>query len=205
MHLIALTGGIASGKSTVARRWQEHGATIVDADALAREVVEAGSPTLTAVADRFGADVLNGDGSLNRQALGAIVFSSSEAREALNSITHPAISRLASRRFAEAYDLDPEAVIVYDVPLLVESGQSLDRFEFVVTVEADPAERAQRLIDHRGMERTEAEGRIASQASGTDRVAVADFVVDANGSLDDTQRRADDVWEKIVARREGAR
>jgi len=203
MHLIALTGGIASGKSTVARRWQEHGATIVDADVLAREVVEAGSPALLEIVDYFGNDVLNDDGSLNRQALGAIIFGDPQARAVLNGITHPAIGRLARRRFTEAYDRDPGTVIVYDVPLLVESGQSLDRYELVVTVEADPAARVQRLIDHRGMQRSEAEGRVASQASGVERVAVADFVVDANGSLEDTQCRADEVWEKIVTRLDG--
>ncbi|MBH0129034.1 dephospho-CoA kinase [Salinibacterium sp. NK8237] len=197
MHLIALTGGIASGKSTVAKRWAEHGAVVVDADALAREVVEPDSPALAAIVDRFGADVLHDDGSLNRQALGSIVFGDSDARQALNSITHPAISRLAKQRFAAAFDRDPEALIVYDIPLLVESGQPVDKFSAVVTVEADPETRIQRLIEHRNMPRGEAEGRVASQASSADRRAVADFVVDSGAELADTERHADNVWQLL--------
>ncbi|MBH0108845.1 dephospho-CoA kinase [Salinibacterium sp. NG22] len=197
MHLIALTGGIASGKSTVAKRWAEHGAVVVDADALAREVVEPSSPALAAIVDRFGADILHNDGSLNRQALGSIVFGDPDARQALNSITHPAISRLAQQRFAAAFDRDPEALIVYDIPLLVESGQPVDKFSAVVTVEADPETRIQRLIEHRNMPRSEAEGRVASQASSANRRAVADFVVDSGADLTDTERHADEVWQLL--------
>ncbi|WP_341954857.1 dephospho-CoA kinase [Salinibacterium sp. TMP30] len=200
MHLIALTGGIASGKSTVARRWQEHGAVVVDADALAREVVEPGSPVLNAIAIRFGPEMLSPDGSLNRAALGAMIFGDAQARQALNGITHPAISRLAQRRFDEAERNDAEAIVVYDIPLLVESAQSLDRFEAVITVEAEPEVRVQRLIDHRGMARDEAKGRVLSQASSDERRAVADFVIDASGSLADTQNRADAVWSSLSER-----
>jgi dephospho-CoA kinase len=200
MHLIALTGGIASGKSTVARRWQEHGAVVVDADALAREVVEPGSPVLNAIVQRFGPEMLSPDGSLNRPALGATIFGDAQARQALNGITHPAISRLAQRRFDEAARNDSEAIVVYDIPLLVESAQSLDRFEAVITVEADPEVRVQRLIDHRGMASQEAEGRVSSQASSDERRAVADFVIDASGSLADTQNLADAVWSSLSER-----
>lgn len=200
MHLIALTGGIASGKSTVARRWQEYGAVVVDADALAREVVEPGSPVLDQIAQRFGPQVISDDGSLNRSALGALVFGDIDAREALNGITHPAISRLAQSRFDAAARSDAESIVVYDIPLLVESAQSLKRFELVVTVEADPEVRVQRLIDHRGMTSSEAEGRVASQATSRQRRAVADFVIDANDSLADTERRADEVWSLIAER-----
>lgn len=200
MHLIALTGGIASGKSTVARRWQEYGAVVVDADALAREVVEPGSPVLDQIAQRFGPQVISDDGSLNRSALGALVFGDIDAREALNGITHPAISRLAQSRFDAAARSDAESIVVYDIPLLVESAQSLKRFELVVTVEADPEVRVQRLIDHRGMVRAEAEGRVTSQATSEQRRAVADFVIDANDSLADTEHRADEVWSLIAER-----
>ena len=200
MHLIALTGGIASGKSTVARRWQEHGAVVVDADALAREVVEPGSPVLDQIAQRFGPQVISDDGSLNRSALGALVFGDIDAREALNGITHPKISRLAQSRFDAAARSDAESIVVYDIPLLVESAQSLKRFELVVTVEADPEVRVQRLIDHRGMTSSEAEGRVTSQATSRQRRAVADFVIDANDSLADTERRADEVWSLIAER-----
>jgi dephospho-CoA kinase len=200
MHLIALTGGIASGKSTVARCWHEHGAVIVDADALAREVVAPGSEVLDEIAQRFGPEVLAPDGSLNRSALGALVFGDSSARQALNGITHPAIGRLAQRRFDDAARADPHAIVVYDIPLLVESAQSLDRFELVVTVEAEPEVRVQRLIEHRGMDRNEAQGRVASQATAEQRQSVADFVIDANDSLEDTRGRAHEVWSLIEAR-----
>jgi dephospho-CoA kinase len=200
MHLVALTGGIASGKSTVAQRWREQGAVVVDADALAREVVAAGSPVLREISQRFGAEMVSDDGTLNRSALGALIFGDSNARETLNGITHPAISRLARERFDEAESRDPAAIIVYDIPLLVESGQTLERFKFVVTVEAERDVRVQRLIDHRGMARNEAEDRVASQATSRERRAVADFVIDANASLAETQHRADDVWSAITDR-----
>jgi dephospho-CoA kinase len=173
---------------------------VVDADALAREVVAAGSPVLDKVAQRFGPEVISPDGSLNRSALGSLIFGDSDAREALNGITHPAISRLAQHRFDDAARHDTDAIVVYDIPLLVESAQSLKRFDFVVTVEADPEVRVQRLLDHRAMTRSEAEGRVASQASSRQRQDVADFVIDANDSLADTERRADEVWSVIVER-----
>ncbi|WP_010202569.1 dephospho-CoA kinase [Salinibacterium sp. PAMC 21357] len=204
MHLIALTGGIASGKSTVAQQWAKQGAAVVDADALAREVVEPGSPVLAEIAERFGSTVLSPDGSLNRAALGAFIFSDREAREALNRITHPAIGRLAQSHFDEAARVDPDAIVVYDIPLLVESAQSLERFALVVTVEAEPEVRVQRLVEHRGMTASEAERRVASQASSRERRAVADFVIDAGDSLADTRNRADAVWESIRSRLHGA-
>ncbi|MGV8910972.1 MAG: dephospho-CoA kinase [Rhodoglobus sp.] len=200
MHLIALTGGIASGKSTVARRWESHGAVVVDADALAREVVEPGSPILAEVAQRFGPSILADDGSLDRSALGAVIFGDADARQALNSITHPAISRLARSRFDEAEHNDANAIVVYDIPLLVESAQPLDRFALIVTVEAEPEIRVNRLIDHRGLERSEAAGRVASQASTVERRAIADFVIDTSGSLAETEAQADAVWTSISER-----
>ncbi|MEV8254017.1 dephospho-CoA kinase [Rhodoglobus sp. NPDC076762] len=197
MHLIALTGGIASGKSTVAARWAEHGAVVVDADVLAREVVETGSPTLGAIAERFGEQVLQSDGALDRQELGAQIFGDTEAREALNAITHPAISALAHQRFEQAAEQNPDVFVIYDVPLLVESGQPLAKFDAVVTVEADAELRVQRLITHRGMDRSEAERRVASQATGDQRRAIADFVVDSGDDLERTVARADDVWHQL--------
>lgn len=199
MHLIALTGGIASGKSTVATRWAEHGAVIVDADALAREVVEPGSATLKAVADRFGTDVIRPDGSLDRQSLGEHIFGDVDARSDLNAITHPAISTLAQQRFDEAEAENSDVIVVYDIPLLVESGQSLDRFDAIVTVEASADTRVHRLIKHRGMTLDEAERRVASQASESERRAVADFVVDSGDTFDMTLIRADDVWQQLKA------
>jgi len=197
MHLIALTGGIASGKSTVSQRWAHHGAVVVDADALAREVVEPGSPALAEIESRWGSDMISSDGSLNRSALGALIFENAAARESLNAITHPAIGRLAQSRFDEAAAEDADALIVYDVPLLVESRQSLDRFDKIVTVEAGAEVQVERLIAHRGMERAEAESRVASQASSQQRRAIADFVVESNGTIEQTLSRADQIWLEL--------
>lgn len=203
MHLLALTGGIASGKSTVAHRWESQGAVVVDADGLAREVVELGSPVLAEIAERFGRGVLAADGSLDRSALSAVVFGDALARQALNAITHPAIGRLAQARFDEAERHDAHAIVVYDIPLLVESAQSLERFALIVTVEAEPEVRVQRLIDHRGLDRAAAINMVTSQASSDERRAVADFVIDTNGSLAETQEQADRIWAEISERLRG--
>ena len=198
MRIIGLTGGIAAGKSTVSARWAEHGAVVVDADQLARQAVAPGSPGLAQVAERFGPGVLAADGSLDRPALGAIVFADPDARRALEGITHPEVWRLAQRAFDAAEAGDPDAVVVYDVPLLAEAAASRPiRFDAVVVVDAPAAQRIERLVEHRGMDRAEAERRVASQASDADRLALADHVVDATGSLDDTIRSADEVWARV--------
>ncbi|PZE77288.1 dephospho-CoA kinase [Curtobacterium sp. MCBD17_019] len=200
MRIIGLTGGIAAGKSTVSARWAERGAVVVDADLLAREAVAPGSPGLAAIRERFGPSVIAPDGSLDRPALGAVVFRDAEARAALNAITHPEVWRIAKERFAEAERADPDAVVVYDVPLLAEAqeGRPL-RFDTVVVVHAPAPERIERLVRHRGMERGDAERRVAAQASDEERLALADLVVDATGSPADTIRAADEVWDRIVA------
>jgi len=198
VRIIGLTGGIAAGKSTVSARWAEHGAVVVDADQLARQAVAPGSPGLAQVAERFGPGVLAADGSLDRPALGAIVFADPDARRALEGITHPEVWRLAQRAFDAAEAGDPDAVVVYDVPLLAEAAASRPiRFDAVVVVDAPAAQRIERLVEHRGMDRAEAERRVASQASDADRLALADHVVDATGSLDDTIRSADEVWARV--------
>ncbi len=199
MRIIGLTGGIAAGKSTVSRRWAEHGAVVVDADQLARQAVAPGSPGLARVAERFGTGVLAPDGSLDRPALGSIVFADAAARKALEGITHPEVWRLAQQAFDAAAAADPDAVVVYDVPLLAEArGSRPIRFDAVVVVDAPAAQRVERLVEHRGMPRAEAERRVAAQASDADRLALADHVVDATGSLEDTLRSADEVWERIA-------
>lgn len=195
MYLIGLTGGIASGKSVVARRLAEHGAVHVDADALAREVVEPGTLALAAIAQQFGAEVIAADGSLNRAALGAIVFSEPEKRLALNAITHPAVWSLARDRFDAAEAADPRAVVVYDVPLLAEAAADRPmRFDLVVVVHADRETRLHRMVELRGMTREEATHRLNSQASDTERLAIADVVIDSNGTLDETLAQADELW-----------
>ncbi len=194
MYLIGLTGGIASGKSLVSTRLAQLGATIVDADVLAREVVEPGTPGLAAIAEHFGPEVLLEDGSLNRPALGAIIFADPEQREKLNSITHPAVWRRARELFEKAA---ADAVVVYDVPLLVEGakGRQLD-FDLVVVVNASTATRLQRLMELRDMTREEAGHRLNSQASDTERLAVADVVIDNNGGIDETLQQVDALWAK---------
>ena len=194
MYLIGLTGGIASGKSLVPGRLAELGATIVDADVLAREVVEPGTPGLSAIAEHFGPEVISADGTLNRPALGAIIFADPEQREKLNAITHPAVWRRARELFAEAA---ADEVVVYDVPLLVEGakGRQLD-FDLVVVVDAKAETRLQRLIQLRGMTREEAAHRLNSQASDAERLAVADVVIDNNGTVDETLQQVDALWAK---------
>jgi len=200
MVLIGLTGGIASGKSVVARRLAEHGAIHVDADALAREVVEPGTPGLAAIAERFGPSVIAADGSLDRAALGGIIFTDSEARLALNEITHPAVWRRAKELFDEATEVDPDAVIVYDVPLLVEaSGSRPITFDVIAAVTASVQTRMERLVELRGMNVAEAAGRLASQATDEERLAIADVVIDSNGTLDETLDQADSLWAKVTA------
>ena len=200
MYLIGLTGGIASGKSVVAKRLVELGAVHVDADLLAREVVEPGTPGLAAIASEFGPGVIAADGSLDRPALGAIVFSDPEKRLALNAITHPAIWSRARELFDEAEEAHPGAVIVYDVPLLVESAGSRPmRFDLVVVVNASTATRLQRMVELRGMSREEATHRLNSQATDTERLAIADVVIDANGTLDETLAQVDRLWAKLTA------
>jgi dephospho-CoA kinase len=203
MLLVALTGGIASGKSTVARRLAEHGAVIVDADQVARQVVEPGEPALARIVEEFGPGVLAADGSLDRPALGAVVFGDPEGRLKLNAITHPAVSERSHALFAAAGAADPAAVVVYDVPLLVEAGRT-DEFDLVVVVHAPAETRIARMIEHRGMTREEAQRRLSSQATDAERLAIADVVIDADGTLDETLIQADALWENLRARVGGA-
>ena len=198
MYLIGLTGGIASGKSSVASRLAERGAVVVDADKVAREVVEPGTPALAAIADHFGAGVLTADGSLDRAALGAIVFSDPEQRLVLNGITHPAVWERTRALIAEAEARDPGAVVVYDVPLLLEGkGKRPIDFDLVVVVDASAATRLRRLVELRGLTEQEAKHRIDSQATDAERLAIADVVIDSDGALERTLAQADALWESV--------
>ena len=186
--LIALTGGIGSGKTTVASRWAELGATEIDADLLAREVVEPGSEGLSAVTARFGDQVLNPDGSLDRAALAAVAFSTEETRKDLEALLHPRIQELAAERVKGL-----EGTIVYIIPLLAETNSKLN-FDRIVTVSCDEAVRLDRLITLRGMSKEEALSRIAAQASDTEREAKADTIIDSNCPMDELLARADEVF-----------
>jgi dephospho-CoA kinase len=189
---IGLTGGVGSGKSTVARLLAERGAVVIDADAIAREVVRAGTPGFAAVVEAFGAGVVGPDGELDRPALAAIVFGDDERRAELNAIVHP----LVGRRSAELMAAAPAgAVVVYDVPLLVENDLAGD-FDFVVVVEASVPVRLARLAA-RGMTEADARQRIAAQANEEQRRAVADEVVENDGSVAELASRVDALWRRL--------
>ncbi len=198
MPLIALTGGIAAGKSTVASRLAELGAVVVDADRLSRQAVEVGSPGLSAIRERFGDTVIAGDGSLDRPALGAVVFSDEGARADLNAIVHPEVSRLSQEAFAAAFAEDPGRVVVYDVPLLAESRGAAE-FDVVVVVHAPAEERIRRLVEIRRMTPAEAEGRVRAQADDAARLALADHVIDSSVSVESTVAATDALWPKLEA------
>jgi dephospho-CoA kinase len=198
MKLIGLTGGIASGKSTVGKRFAELGAVVVDADVLAREVVEPGTPGLAEIERVFGPSVISPDGSLNRPALGAIIFADSDMRAQLNAITHPAIWKRGKELFAAAEADDPNVIIVYDVPLLAEAAEDRPMtFDRIVVVQADAATRIERMVNQRGMSREEAERRLRAQASDADRLKLADVVIDSDGTLEHTIEQVDTLWAEL--------
>ena len=186
--LIALTGGIGSGKSTVASRWVALGGTEIDADVLARQVVEPGTAGLATVVKTFGTEVLNEDSSLNRAQLAKIAFSSPENRTALQEILHPLIQARAKKLISEI-----EGLIIYTIPLLVETKSPLT-FDRIVTVSAPEAVRIERLITNRGMTKEDALSRIKAQATDAQREALADSVIDSDCTLMDLQSRADTVF-----------
>ena len=204
MKLIALTGGIAAGKSTIARRLAEHGAVHIDADSLAREAVLPATAALSQIVDRFGTHVLAPDGTLDRQGLARIVFGDRNALAALNAIVHPAVRELTARRIAEAEAADPDAVVVYDVPLLAEGGGALP-FNLVVVAEAHPEVQLHRLMAIRGMSRDDASARIASQASNEERRAIADILIDTGGTEEETMAQVDDLWLRLTGKATAAR
>ena len=190
---VGLTGGLGSGKSTVAALLGEHGAVIIDADVVAREVVQAGTPGFAAVVARFGPDVVGRDGELDRAALARIVFADGAALDELNAIVHPLVG---SRSAELAAAVPPGAVVVHDIPLLAENGLA-DRFDTVVVVEADREIRLARLAE-RGLTRAEAEARMAAQATDEQRRAIADEIVRNDGDLDSLARQIDRLWDRLL-------
>ncbi len=196
MRLVGLTGGIASGKSTIAARLSELGAVHIDADRLAREIVEPGSPVLGRIAAALGDELLQPDGTLDRAALSARVFADPGALETLNAITHPAVRALSEQRIERAKAEDPDAVVVYDVPLLVEAKVQMP-WDLIVVAEAPAETRIGRMIELRGMTRAQAEQRIARQASDAERRAVADVVIDTGGTLEHTIAQVDELWARL--------
>ncbi|PRB65533.1 MULTISPECIES: dephospho-CoA kinase [unclassified Microbacterium] len=196
MPLIALTGGIASGKSTIARRLAEHGAVIVDADQIVRDVQAPGSPVLERIAETFGASMIDGEGALDRAALGAKVFGDPELLAQLNAIVHPAVREESQRRFDAAFTTDADAVVVYDVPLLVEARVD-DPWDLIVVAHAPAAVRLQRLTELRSMEEKAAQERVDAQVSDERRLAIADVVIDTAGTLERTYEQTDALWGRL--------
>jgi len=194
MLRVGLTGGIGSGKSVVSELLAGLGAVVIDYDQLAREVVEPGSPALAEIARRFGDDMITVDGSLNRPALGAIVFNDTESLRTLEGITHPAIRTLAAEREASA---GSDAIVVHDNALLVEMGHH-SACDAVIVVDVPQDAQIERLVATRGMTENEARARISNQTSRESRTGVADFVVDNTGSLDELAHIVGGLWARIV-------
>jgi dephospho-CoA kinase len=194
MFRLGLTGGIGSGKSTVSARLAHHGAIVIDYDQLARDAVAVGTPALAAIVERFGADVILPDGTLDRPALGTVVFGDDAARVDLEAITHPAIVELAIEQEATVPD---DGVVVHDHPLLVEMGMAAF-CDLVVVVDAPEDVQVERLVAQRGMTEADARARMAAQASREERLTEADVVLENTGSIADLEARVDELWNERV-------
>jgi dephospho-CoA kinase len=195
--LVGLTGGMGSGKSTVARLLEKRGAVVFDADVLARQVVEPGTPGHAAVIERFGANVLAPGGELDREALASIVFADPAARRDLEAIVHPEVRR----RFAEGTEeyQDTERVVVFSAPLLVETGMH-SAFDLLVVVSASTATQIDRLMRDRGMSEDTVRSRVAAQASPEARAEVADVLIDNEGSLEELEQQVERLWSELSER-----
>jgi dephospho-CoA kinase len=193
---VGLTGGIGSGKSEVSKRLAAQGAAVIDADAIAREVVASGTDGLAEVVEAFGPEVLGPDGELDRPRLGDIVFADPEFRGKLNAIVHPRVgARMAELERAAG----PGAIVVHDVPLIAENGMA-GGYDVVVVVDVPPKIQVERLVRYRGMTKEQAKARMAAQASREQRLAIASIVVDNTGSLAELDRQVGDLWAELRRR-----
>lgn len=202
VRTIGLTGGIAAGKSVAAARLTELGATVIDHDLLARDAVGPGSEGLAEVAAAFGPAVIDDAGEIDRAALGALVFADPQARARLNAIVHPIVLRLAGEAEGTVRAADPRAVVVHDIPLLVETGQAAG-FDVVAVVHTTEEVRVRRLVRGRGLSRDEALARIRAQATDEERLAVATVVFEGSTTEDDLRRQVDAFWRDRVHPRTG--
>jgi dephospho-CoA kinase len=193
MIVVGLTGGIGSGKSTVSAALAEHGAVVVDADAITRRLQEPGQPVLAAMVERFGPGIIAPDGRLDRQAVADLVFPDPQAVADLNGIVHPAVGEEIARQLAAAAALPPETVVILDVPLLVESARG--GTGATIVVDCDPEVAVRRLVEQRGFREDDARARIARQASREDRLARADFVIDNGGERSELGPQIERCWD----------
>ncbi|MEV8527045.1 dephospho-CoA kinase [Streptomyces sp. NPDC052000] len=196
MLKVGLTGGIGAGKSEVSRLFVSYGAVLIDADRIAREVVEPGTPGLAAVVEAFGPGVLSADGTLDRPKLGGIVFSDPDKLATLNKIVHPLVG---ARSAALESAAGPDSVVIHDVPLLAENGLA-PLYDLVVVVDAAPETQLDRLVRLRGMTADEARARMAAQADRAQRLAVADIVIDNDGPLEALEPQVRKVWKRLAER-----
>lgn len=195
--ILGITGNIASGKSTITEALVRHGAALVDADRLARQVVASGSPVLARLVAYFGDGILRRSGELNRERLAQIIFADSHAREELNRMTHPAIARLAIERLQQLKNTPGIPLVVYEAPLLFEAGAE-GRVDRVLVVKIDPVVQLQRLMARDGLDETAARQRLAAQMSQREKLARADHVIDNSGTLEEALRQVDELWKRLV-------
>ena len=196
---IGLTGGIASGKSTVAKLFQEKGAYLIDFDVLVRSVEEPGAPAWKSIVENFGSEILRENGTIDREKLGAIVFRDKEKLEKLNGIVHPLVFEKWERQIADIKKKNPDAIVISDIPLLIEVGK-VDKVDLVVLVYISQEEQIRRLMERDGCSREDALVRIDSQMSIDEKLWYSDFVVDNGSSLEETVEQVDDIWERLLER-----
>lgn len=194
---VGLTGGIASGKSTVAKMFQEKGAHLIDFDVMVRSVEEPGAPAWKKIVECFGSKILNEDRTINRKKLGAIVFCDKEKLEKLNGIVHPVIFEEWKRQIADIREKIPNAIVISDIPLLIEAGK-VDEVDLVVLIYISQEEQILRLIERDGCSRGEALTRIESQMPIDKKLRYSDFIVDNGGSLEETAEQVSDIWERFL-------
>ena len=196
MILVGLTGGVACGKSSVARLFQDCGAILIDADILARTVVEPGKPALKAIVTAFGKKILSPDGTLNREALGKIVFASPAKLKKLSAIVHPRVAREQARMARDIATQEPQAVVIYDAPVLIEAGAH-KRMDKIVVVSADEQTQIKRLRNRNHLSKAAALRRIKSQLPLTKKIALADYVIDGTLSYEQTKHEMERIYEEL--------